>query len=216
MIVKEFFWKIYQCGFLSSIFFTETYLLRRELKNCKSVLDLGCGQNSLIKWVKVAFKTGVDIDKNAGANKIHNKFIRNNICNIKLPEKFDAVIMLDVIEHLEKKQGRKILAKAEKWANKKVIVFTPNGFLPQKSALYPFQNHLSGWTINEMKKRGYKVYGMGGLKFLWKIQKKTTEEFADIRFKPRIFWRAVVELTNIFVYFFPACAFAIFCVKTNE
>ena len=39
----------------------------------------------------------------------------------------------------------------EKVARKKVIVFTPNGFVPQRP--YdgnPFQEHLSGWSVDEI------------------------------------------------------------------
>ncbi len=41
---------------------------------------------------------------------------------------FDAVIMLEVAEHLEEQKVFEVLRKLEKWAREKVIISTPNGF----------------------------------------------------------------------------------------
>jgi hypothetical protein len=57
----------------------------------------------------------------------------------------------------------------ENVAKKKIIIFTPNGFLRQDE--YDgdkLQIHKSGWTVDEFKKLGYEVKGINGWKPLRK------------------------------------------------
>ena len=64
--------------------------------------------------------------------------------------------MLEVIEHLEEQEWVKVLKKTEKWARKKVIISTPNGFFPQKVVdNNPMHVHLSGWDIPKIKSLGF-------------------------------------------------------------
>ncbi len=71
------------------------------------------------------------------------------------PEKsVDSIFLLDVIEHLEKEEGRVLLAQTEKIAKRQIVIFTPLGFMPQH---HPdgkdawglnggnWQEHKSGW-----------------------------------------------------------------------
>lgn len=46
----------------------------------------------------------------------------------------DTIFLLDVIEHLEKTEGRDLIAHAERVTRQQIVVFTPLGFLPQESA----------------------------------------------------------------------------------
>ncbi len=62
----------------------------------------------------------------------------------------DAVICIDVLEHLTKKEGLEFIKKMEKWAKKKIIIFT-NGYVPQDVDKNPLQIHKSGWSYNEFK-----------------------------------------------------------------
>ena len=95
----------------------------------------------------------------------------------------------------------------EKIARKKIIIFTPNGFLRQEEHdNNPWQVHKSGWNINEMKSLGYNVIGINGLKFL-------KGERAEIKFKPRIFWSLISDITQLFTRKHPKYAFQILCTK---
>lgn len=67
----------------------------------------------------------------------------------------DTIFLLDVIEHLEKKDGLELLTEATRVARRQIVIFTPLGFMPQhyeESEKWPdvehgdLQNHLSGWT----------------------------------------------------------------------
>lgn len=186
-----------------------------ELKNCDSVLDVGCGSWSPLSKVKKHFYAeGIDIHKPSLEKikrlKIHDKYRLGDVNKIDeyyQPKSFDAVIALDLIEHLSKSDGLKLIKKMEKIARKKVILLTPNGFIkqdPLKNNSY--QVHQSGWKTGEFIKLGYRVYGVRGLKFI-------RGEWATIKFKPWFFWGILSVLSQFFVYCFPKFAFQIFAVK---
>lgn len=77
------------------------------------------------------------------------------------PEKsVDTVILADVIEHLEKEEGRKLLQATERIARQQVIVFTPLGFMPQHHgdgkdgwglSGGDWQEHKSGWMPEDFQ-----------------------------------------------------------------
>src|SRR2546427_12042877 len=107
--------------------------LKETLKDCYSVLDLGCGKSSPIQHLNLGFTMGVDIYEpylqESKEKGIHDQYLKTDVLNIdkQIREKsFDAVIMIDLIEHLSKAEGRKLIEKAERIATKKVIVFTTN------------------------------------------------------------------------------------------
>jgi SAM-dependent methyltransferase len=208
--MKKFFEKIHR-----KIFPGIAYYLDKELVSCKSVLDLGCGPNSPIRYLSKRFYSiGIDAFgpsiEQSKKNKIHDKYYLMNVLDIDKKFKaksFDAVIALDLIEHLTKREGLSLLKKMEQIARKKVIIFTPNGFLPQKEyGNNPWQIHKSGWTVKEMRKKGYRIIRINGLKCLRK-------EKAEIRYKPKFFWRIISDITQIFVKNKPERAFQILCVK---
>lgn len=78
---------------------------------------------------------------------------------------FDVVMACELIEHLDKEDGPKLLRRLEKVARRLVIGTTPNGFLEQDPAKTPhepwaknpYQKHLSGWTAPELVELGYCV-----------------------------------------------------------
>lgn len=189
--------------------------LQSELKEASSVLDLGCGsQSPLAKIKKKFFLVGVDIFKprirQSKKKKIHNQYLVGDVLEIdKFFKKnsFDTVVALDLIEHLEKKDGLRLLKKMELIAKKKIIILTPNGFTKQdQDENNPYQVHQSGWTSEEFKKRDYKVYGMRGLKFI-------RGEYATIKYQPWFFWGLISTISQFLVYYLPEFAYQIFAVK---
>lgn len=69
-------------------------------------------------------------------------------------DRYDLVYCLDVIEHMEKEDGLRLLAELERVAVRRILLFTPNGFRPQDSD-DPWQVHRSGWTADELRGLGY-------------------------------------------------------------
>lgn len=192
-------------------------LLEREiLPSCESLLDVGCGSLSPIYPFssKINYTMGVDgfapsIEKSKALH-IHKDYTLMNILELDKhfePKSYDCVIASDLIEHLHKKDGLKLLENMERIARKKVIVFTPNGFLPQSE--YDgnvYQIHHSGWEIGEMQKFGYRVIGVGG----WKPLRG---ERSEPRWKPTPLWARISFLTQPFTTKNPKHAFQILCIK---
>ena len=216
--------KLHRSKFLGRIFPTLDHCLQGELVDCNSVLDIGCGPSSPLQYCEnIEYSVEVEaykpyLEKSKEKN-IHTKYIDSKIEDLNFPNRsFDAVIMIEVIEHLSKQDGLSILRKAEKWARKKVIVTTPNGFLQQKDIdNNPYQRHLSGWSLKEMNKTlGFKIYGLAGLKCLRQPRECDTGEanlLTSIKYWPKLFWFIIAALSQIFTYHFPYLAFELFCVK---
>ncbi len=219
--MKNLIWKLYHYKQIGSIFHSLTATLRKELEGCDSVLDLGCGPSSPIQFCKVKYSVGVETYipyiKESKKSHIHSTYINKEISQLNFKTKsFDAVIMIDVLEHLKKEEGNDLLKKIEKWARKKIIINTPNGFLPAFDTTNHYQTHISGWNIEEMKKKGYEAYGMAGLKFLRKKEAPDNvnhECFVTMRFKPRSLWFLITGFTQFIVYHFPQFAFEVMYVK---
>lgn len=219
--------QLYDCPLVSHLFHTLVYCLKQELQGCDSVLDLGCGPDSPVKYAEVPRRVGVEAfepylaaSKNLGT---HTEYIQEDLTKVAFEARsFDAVLLIDVLEHLDKGPGAALLAKAEVWARRKVIVSTPNGFVPQPTIdRNPFQAHRSGWSVEEIKRRGYRVYGMAGWKFLRRanVSEKVAQAddiYTTIRFRPRPLWLVISELTQLAAYFFPKLAFEFFAVKDLE
>lgn len=178
--------------------------IEKHLKDCKTILDVGCGNNSPISFLEEKYTTvGVDAYKpsieESKKRKIHNAYILGDIKRLSTLVKkksFDAVLALDVIEHLKKDDGYKLLDNMEKAARKKVILVTPNGFIPQYNKDNKLQAHLSGWTVEDFKNRGYHVEGIYGTKLCNVLR----SDEAELRWKPKLFWALVwgvlVEITH--------------------
>lgn len=190
--------------------------LARELKYMKTVLDVGCGSWSPLENVKKKFySVGIDIHRPSihtiKKRKIHDNYRVGDIANLKKyfrGKTFDAVIALDVVEHFKKKEGQSIIEQMESIAKKKVIILTPFGFTPQHPiGGNPYQEHKSGWYINDFKKRGYKVYGMRGFRFI------RTGEYATIKYKPWILWGILAVLSQYISYFIPTTAYQLLAIK---
>lgn len=218
--------KIYHTRFFARIFHTVIFCLKKELKYCESVLDLGCGPSSPLQYCKnIKYSVGVETFKpsleESKKRKIHTEYIEKKIEEVDFPQKcFDAVILIEVLEHLPEETGYAMLKKAEKWAKKKVIVSTPNGFLPQKALDgNPFQKHLSGWSIETMKGLGFRCRGLAGLKFLRQEAPPFAKGgagdnlMASICLRPRFFWFVMATLSQLITYPFPKYAFELFCTK---
>jgi hypothetical protein len=124
---------------------------------------------------------------------------------------FDTVVALDVIEHLTKEDGLQMMRSMEKIASRKVIFYTPSGYLPQHSfENNDLQEHLSGWEAEEMKQLGYRVTGVLGPKTL-------RGEMHVLKGQPKIFW-GFISLVAHFLWtrWAPSKAAAILCVKTMK
>lgn len=191
--------------------------LQAALGGCRTVLDLGCGADSPAKFLRDCKLTGVDgyqpdLDK-AQARGTHDEYMLGDVRDAAAlfpGRSFDACIALDVIEHLEKEDGWRMLRAMEQLATKRVVIFTPNGFIPQFSEDGNLQQHLSGWEVAEMRQAGYEVVGMHGPKNL-------RGEKGALKHRPRPLW-GLISVAGHYAYTRrqPEKAFSIFCLKRIE
>lgn len=189
--------------------------LKATVINCESLLDLGCGVDSQIKFFNQnLFSIGVDIDQKVMSKsqikKIHNQYFQMNVLEAAQkfgPKSFDCVWAIDLIEHLNKEDGYRLIKDMEMVAKKRIVIFTPNGFLAQDD--YdgnPWQIHKSGWFAEEFLRLGYKVQGINGLKYL-------RTSLARIRFRPNFFWLFLSHLSQFYTKKNPNLAFQLLCIK---
>lgn len=160
------------------------------------------------------FEPSIEASKKEG---IHDTYFKMNMLDIDTvfaPRSFECVLACDTLEHLTPEEGIRLLEKMEIIAEKRVIVFTPNGFIRQD----PYENndlqiHKSGWTVNDMKKRGYTIIGINGWKSL-RSGGALKLGGAQIRFRPLYLWKIISSTTQIlFARRFPKTAFQILCIK---
>jgi len=188
--------------------------IRSFFQDCATVLDVGCGNWSPVRFLQGAHLTGLDgyppALEEARRNGTHDEYVSGDVTRISelFPaRKFDACIALDVIEHLHKEDGWRMVDDMERLATRRVVIFTPNGFVPQKSKDGDLQEHLSGWTAEEMRSRGYRVLGMYG-------PKKWRGEYHRVKYQPQPFW-VLLSMAAHYAHTRsrPEKAAAIFCVK---
>lgn len=212
-IVRSVYRKLVQQEFPS----VETEI-RRAVGDCKTLLDVGCGSSSPVKsFSNRLFCVGVDAHRpsieKSRKDGIHDEYCEMDALNIGNKfddESFDCVLASELIEHLTKGQGLKLLNMMERIAKKRVIVSTPNGYMPQSE--YdgnPWQVHISGWTASEMRKRGYEVTGIDAWRPL-------TKKILSMRMRSRAFWAEVADITQILVKSHPEKAFRLLCTKTKK
>lgn len=190
------------------VFPAPPYYTCKEIEDCKSLLDLGCGKDSSIRPIcRRTYSVGVEVFKHAlkesRKQRIHSAYIFGDVRNLGFRQKsFDCVVALDVLEHLRKDESYKLIEHMEAIARRKVIIFVPNGFVFQIDNLNPFQRHKSGWQVAEFRKMGYTVLGMKGIG-------KLSQQKRSWRFVRNI----LSDITSRFVRNYPELSLQLLCIK---
>jgi SAM-dependent methyltransferase len=206
-------------GFLGPLYvrlFPDSKLtLRRELSGCGSVLDLGCGHFSPVGGCNIPFTVGVELFEpylqESRRKRIHSQYVTADVRRIEFkPKSFDAVLAIDLLQHLTKEEGTKLLSKMEKWAREKVVVLTTNGYVWQDAYdENPLQEHKSGWSVDELRDLGFRVYGING----WK---KLRGHRSSTKYQPAFLWERISALTQKITYRYPKLAFKLIAIKQVE
>jgi hypothetical protein len=132
----------------------------------KTVLDVGCGLSLKSQYIDAVIRVGLEIYPTY-LEKIETDVpyvgIVGNALDLDklfLPKSFDLVLLLDILEHVEKSDGLLLLEMAERIARVAVIIETPKGYIPQNLDIWgwgghEFQTHRCGWEVEEFTARGY-------------------------------------------------------------
>jgi SAM-dependent methyltransferase len=79
---------------------------------------------------------------------------------------FDTVLLIDVIEHLEEKNGTNLIEEAKRVASRRVVLSTPNwpafrGGHATITGWNDLEAHLSYWSRRTLRNFGFRLYGAG-------------------------------------------------------
>lgn len=132
----------------------------KGLIECQSVLDIGAGIRPMqwykpnhhmciepyTPYAKVLERSGYHVI-NATAKDALTQLIADG-------QHFEAVYLLDVIEHMDRAEGFTVLELANQVATRQIVVFTPDGFEPQTKDVWGYgghywQTHKSGWSAED-------------------------------------------------------------------
>lgn len=151
-------------------------LLEEIPKNVDSLVDVGCGRGIVGAMTRIYRNpkrlVGIDVfpDYIDFCKKyiLYDELYLLDLRQTPLPFKnheFDVATCIETIEHLPKIHGKKLLEELHRVADT-IIVSTPSSFFKQPKRHVEhnsFQAHVSHWTVEDFKKRGYKVRGVGNL-----------------------------------------------------
>jgi SAM-dependent methyltransferase len=149
-----------------------------------TVLDVGCGLSLKSQYIEADIRVGLDMHR-PYLEKIDAAVPYVCVCGdateiekLFLPRSFDLVLLLDIVEHLDKDQALDLMRQAEVIARRAVVIETPKGFLPQNIDILGLggdhlQTHRCGFEAGELEALGYDVVVRPYT--LSKVRRHTTE-----------------------------------------
>jgi len=201
--------------------FSWSWLLCKLIGDPKTVLDIGCGDGILMRTLSKEKNwkiVGIDIFKDsiikAETLGVYDSIIQGDVIEaskrmVNQKKRFDTVFCSQLIEHLSKEEGDRLMDLMDQLTLERIVVTTPRGFVEQRGEFLGnnrHQHHKSGWIIADFVSRGYKVYGLG-LSAVWRYSKlgrsKTRAPFISL----------VSYLMSPLVYFIPVLGEGILAIK---
>ena len=131
----------------------------------KSVLDAGCGSGKMLRRIQNLRPDlklhGIDIADNAPNNGIRSFFTQGTIWNGSIYPKVDAIICVDVMEHVPEQYIGAVLSNFRQFAAKFVflsICLVPDNFgsvLVNEPLHLTVKDHY--WWFEQFASHGYKI-----------------------------------------------------------
>jgi hypothetical protein len=161
------------------------------------------------------YSVGVDVFiRYIKGQSVHHDYVLGDARFLPFKKKsFDAVICLQVIEHISKKDGLMLLKDMEEIARKQVVVTTPIGFMPREEVDgNPYERHVSSWRQEEFEELGYTVkrqnirilFGNGGIVHLKPFSLLSRCVFL------------IEPLLNLFFFFIPIGDYYLLCNRNLD
>jgi len=134
------------------------------------VIDFGCGLMPTTRKLQCKKLIGIDAWP-PYIEKLRNELIHlehiylwhldlgGTLLSAANSNSTDVSVALDVVEHFEKDAALNLIQEIERIARKRVIILTPNGFLPQeREENSEYQRHRCGFIPAEFEEMGYNVF----------------------------------------------------------
>jgi SAM-dependent methyltransferase len=134
------------------------------------ILDIGCGRYSaLSQLIKTQnfYAIGLDIfEPNVRASYgrgIYKDVICGDVRALPIKDKqFDLVIIVEVLEHLDKEDGQKAFSELERVSREAILLTTPIRKCPHHDYYgNPYEEHRYIWSLEELKASGFVIRGKG-------------------------------------------------------
>lgn len=134
--------------------------------NCGTIVDLGCGYGTWGFYIKTRKKckllVGLDVWKpyliRLKTMKIYDALILCKLPYLPFREKiFDVVVACEVLEHLIKRDGLKLLVELEMISKKFIVISIPLNYVQEGFDGNAFEEHISEWDRNQLEALGYEV-----------------------------------------------------------
>lgn len=151
------------------------YVIMRFLKmfspHAASLLDLGCGYGWFAFRIRTELNHG-DRMYLVGCD-IHEPYLMRIkdlglyddlvVCDVRAApfraKSVDLILATDLIEHIEKKNGIRLLKDMMIIGRKAIIISTPLGFKPQGPKHgNPWEEHKSAWNVKDFTLHSFKVH----------------------------------------------------------
>lgn len=141
--------------------------LKNDLRKCARVLEVGAMFGDSLMAAPGPIRIGLEpyrpyIARGMEKYDPHILFVLGSDSDICMfhGSYLDAIILIDMIEHLSKERGEILLYRCQKMVSRAVIVFTPNGFHHQDTdstgmGAHGLQTHQCGWTKTELDAFGF-------------------------------------------------------------
>jgi len=189
---------------LFTYFHPALQILRKN--RVKSLLDVGCGKGGPVKMLK-CYKVGVDLNlrelKGCLKEKTHDDLILADATHLPFRDKcFDAVICLQVLHFIPKRDGWIAIKDMERAARKLVVLAMPIGAIPEMAS----DGWESMWKPTEFTPRGYSVK-LYGFRFLHRLALRKTGTLCS----KLIF--SIDPFINVFQSFIPCTRDYMICCK---
>ncbi len=187
---------------------------RKLDKGSQTILDVGCGKGKAMAFLNRhrRFKViGVDIFKpdleEARRQGVYENLILGDVRYLPFADRScDAVICLEVLEHLEKADAERFLIELERVVRRQILLSSPVGsFKQQPSDQNPYQEHKYIWSPEELKAKGYKVRGFG-VKRMESERSWTSRPPYLVKPLGYLIYALVYTLGTVFSYFLPKIA----------
>lgn len=101
-----------------------------------SILDIGCRDGSLAELLPEAEYAGADLRPGPRVKYV------GDVTRMQMDEKFDAVVALDILEHLENPSEMfdRLVALADRW----LLISLPNSYDLKSRVQFAIRGHLGG------------------------------------------------------------------------